>query len=68
MGDDQVALTIDKQTEKWEAMDQEEHVSNAIEEQQKSERQKKKQRQKAKRKKAGREEGREKGREEEEAR
>ncbi|KAE8779568.1 hypothetical protein D1007_47407 [Hordeum vulgare] len=33
--DDQVSLTIDKQTEKWEAMDHEQHVWNAIEEQQK---------------------------------
>ncbi|KAI4972083.1 hypothetical protein ZWY2020_003008 [Hordeum vulgare] len=33
--DDQVALTIDNQTEKWEAMDEEQHVWNAIEEQQK---------------------------------
>lgn len=38
MGDveDQAVLTIDKQTEKWEAMEQEQQVWDAIEEQQKS--------------------------------
>mgnify|MGYP006267672627 CR=1 FL=1 len=33
--DDQMVLTIDKQAEKWEAMEQEQHVWNAIDEERK---------------------------------
>ena len=33
--DNQMVLTIDKQAEKWEAMEQEQHVWNAIDEERK---------------------------------
>ncbi|XP_037433065.1 FYN-binding protein 1-like [Triticum dicoccoides] len=48
--DDQMVLTIDKQAEKWEAMEQEQHVWNAIDEERKLERQKEKRRHKERKK------------------
>uniref|UniRef100_A0A8R7QAL1 Uncharacterized protein n=1 Tax=Triticum urartu TaxID=4572 RepID=A0A8R7QAL1_TRIUA len=59
--DDQMVLTIDKQAGKWEAMEQEQHVWNAIDEQRKLDGQKGKRRHKATKRKGWKRRGKRRG-------